>query len=427
MIHWRKMPLYAKILLGMLLGIVAGYLFLLLGIGSWLTDWVKPWGTIFIRLLKLIAVPLVFVSLVKGVTGMKNIKALSGLGLRTLAVYIFTTLFAVLLGVGMVNAVKPGSLFPADQAALYQQKYQTNIDAGVGNAQSMANKGPMDFMVDIVPENIFVSLADNSKMLQVIFVALLMGVAMVSLGEKRTAPVLSLVSALELIILKIIDYIMKFAPIGVFALLAGMIVDFSGDAEMFKALGLYAVTVVVSLLILIILFYPLLLKILTRFPLKKFFQGVFPVQLVAFSTSSSSATLPVTMEQVQQKMGVSEEIASFVLPVGTTINMDGTSCYQAISIFFIAQIFGIELSFAQTLAVIALTVLASIGTPGVPGGSIVMTVMVMTSVGIPAEGLALILGVDRILDMLRTVVNVTGDSFVAVLMEEMQQRKLQRS
>ncbi len=414
----KQWPLYIKILLGMAAGVVFGYIFLLTGLSGFVTDWVKPLGTIFIKLLKLIAVPLVFVSLIKGVTGMKDLKQLSGLGLKTLAVYMATTLFAVLLGVGMVNLVRPGDMFPQEKAEVYKQQYQSHVEAGIGRANAMTETGPMDFIVEIVPENIMASASSNSNMLQVIFVALLAGVAMVALGSKQIAPVLTLIDALDRIILKVVDFVMMFAPVGVFALLAGLIVDFSGDAEMFKALGVYALTVVVALFVLMFLFYPSLLKIFTRFNLKRYFQGVFPIQLVAFSISSSSATLPFTMEQVQKKLGVSEEVASFVLPVGATINMDGTSCYQAISILFIAQIFGIDLTLAQMLAVVFLTVLASIGTPGVPGASVVMTVMVMTSVGIPVEGLALILGIDRPLDMLRTVVNVTGDSFVAVLMEE---------
>lgn len=418
MTKFKQWPLYIKILLGMAAGVVFGYIFLLTGLSGFVTDWVKPLGTIFIKLLKLIAVPLVFVSLIKGVTGMKDLKQLSGLGLKTLAVYMATTLFAVLLGVGMVNLVRPGDMFPQEKAEVYKQQYQSHVEAGVGRANAMTETGPMDFIVEIVPENILASASSNSNMLQVIFVALLAGVAMVALGSKQIAPVLTLIDALDRIILKVVDFVMMFAPVGVFALLAGLIVDFSGDAEMFKALGVYALTVVVALFVLMFLFYPSLLKIFTRFNLKRYFQGVFPIQLVAFSTSSSSATLPFTMEQVQKKLGVSEEVASFVLPVGATINMDGTSCYQAISILFIAQIFGIDLTLAQMLAVVFLTVLASIGTPGVPGASVVMTVMVMTSVGIPVEGLALILGIDRPLDMLRTVVNVTGDSFVAVLMEE---------
>ena len=276
----------------------------------------------------------------------------------------------------------------------------------------------MDFIVDIVPENIILAGSNNSAMLQVIFVALLFGIAIVLLGEKETAAFMNVVNSLDKIILQIVELIMEFAPIGVLALMAGLIVDFSGDSSMFAALGLYAATVIAALLTLIVLFYPVMLRIFTKRNISEYLKNIFPIQLLAFSTSSSSATLPFTIEQSQKKLGISEEVSSFVLPLGATINMDGTSCYQVIAIFFIAQIFGIDLSAAQMLTIVMLTVLASIGTPGVPGGSMVMTVMVMSSVGIPIEGLALIVGIDRPLDMLRTVVNVTGDTFVASVLDK---------
>ena len=229
---------------------------------------------------------------------------------------------------------------------------------------------------------------------------------------------MNVVNSLDKIILQIVELIMEFAPIGVLALMAGLIVDFAGDSSMFAALGLYAATVIVALLTLIVLFYPVMLRLFTKRNIPEYMKNIFPIQLLAFSTSSSSATLPFTIEQSQKKLGISEEVSSFVLPLGATINMDGTSCYQVIAIFFIAQIFGIDLSAAQMLTIVMLTILASIGTPGVPGGSMVMTVMVMSSVGIPIEGLALIVGIDRPLDMLRTVVNVTGDTFVASVLDK---------
>ena len=240
---------------------------------------------------------------------------------------------------------------------------------------------------------------------------------MVILGRKHTAVILPIVDSIDAIILKIVDLIMDFAPLGVMALMAGLIVDFSGDKDMFTALGMYSLTVILSLLILAYVFYPVMIKLFTKIGVKRYLKAIFPIQLVAFSTSSSAATLPFTMEQSQKELGISEEVSSFVLPVGSTINMDGTSCYQVIAIFFIAQIFGIDLTFAQILTVVFLTILASIGTPGIPGGSIVMTVMVLSTVGIPIEGLALIIGIDRPLDMLRTVVNVTGDTFVASVID----------
>ncbi|MDO9153145.1 MAG: dicarboxylate/amino acid:cation symporter [Paludibacter sp.] len=409
----RKFPLFAKILAGMVAGLVVGFILLKTGNSSFVSDWIKPWGTIFIKLLKLIAIPLVFVSLVKGISGMKDLKKLSKLGLKTVSLYLATSFFAVSLGIGVVSLVKPGSVFSKSESEFYKQKFSTENQV----TPQVEQRRPMDFIVEMVPENLFAAAGDNRNMLQIILVAVLTGVAIVLLGNEKTSVFVSVISATEAIVLKIIDFIMQFAPLGVFALLAGLVIDFSGDSAMFSALGMYSITVIGCLLFLGYIFYPVFLKIITKKNIVDYLKAIFPIQLLAFSTSSSSATLPFTMEQSQRALGISEETASFVLPLGATINMDGTSCYQAIVVIFIAQIFGIELSFTQYIMVLLLTILASIGTAGVPGASVVMTVMVMSSVGIPVEGLALILGIDRPLDMLRTVVNVTGDTFVASVVE----------
>jgi proton glutamate symport protein len=414
----RKIPLYVKILLAMVAGVGAGYLFLWVGHEKIVADWIKPWGTIFIRLLKLIAIPLVFVSLIRGITQMKDFARLSRLGIRTLSIYIITTTLAVSLGVGMVSLIRPGDIFPQDKAREYQEQYTEKLAGSIENAAKIKETGPLSFIVDMVPENLLAAGSNNSAMLQIILVAILVGIAIVLLGEKTAGPLIPVIDATNAVILKIVDFIMLYAPVGVFALMAGMITDMSGDSGMFASLGLYAFTVVATLLFIALILYPGLLKLITKEKAGKFIRGVFPIQLVAFSTSSSAATLPFTMEHSQKEMGVNEEIASFVFPVGATINMDGTSAYQAVAILFIAQIFGMDLTLAQMLSVVMLTVLASIGTPGVPGASVVMTVMVLTSIGIPVEGLVLILGIDRPLDMLRTVVNVTGDVFVAKLIQK---------
>jgi Na+/H+-dicarboxylate symporter len=279
----------------------------------------------------------------------------------------------------------------------------------------MKGQSPLQFLEDIIPENIIFAAGDNSNMLQVIFFAILFAMAMVMIKKKKVKPVKRFFDGLNEIILKINDMIMQVAPIGVFALMAGLIVDFSGDSELFSALGMYMLTAILGLMLLIIFFYPLLIRLFTGIGLKDFFRGILPAQMVAFSTSSSAATLPVTLKQVTNEFKVSKTIGNFVLPIGVTINMDGTSCYQAIAAVFIAQVFGIELSVSQQISIVLLAVMASIGTPGVPGGSIVMLIVVLSTVGIPVEGLALILGVDRPIDMLRTVVNITGDSTVASL------------
>jgi len=361
--------------------------------------------------------------LIKGISQMQDFAKLSRLGLRTLAIYMVTTLLAVIMGVGMVSLIQPGKMFPHEKAATYKEMYAENLEAGLENAEKIKETGPLSFIIDMVPENLLAAGSDNSAMLQVIFVAILVGIAIVLIGGE-TAKVLSpIIEATNTVILKIIDLIMLAAPVGVFALMAGLIADMGGDGEMFASLGLYALTVVITLFLIAFIFYPVLLKLIVKYNIKDFLKGVFPIQLMAFSTSSSAATLPFTMEHSQKALGVPEETASFVFPVDTTINMDGTSAYQAVAILFIAQIFGMDLSFAQILSVVFLTVLASIGTPGVPGASVVMTVMVLTTVGIPAEGLVLILGIDRPLDMLRTVVNVTGDVFVAKLVQPKQTRQ----
>ncbi|WP_461633670.1 dicarboxylate/amino acid:cation symporter [Labilibaculum euxinus] len=412
---WKRLPLYVKILVGMVFGIIAGLIAVYFELSELTNDWIKPWGDIFLNLLKLIAVPLIFVSLVKGISSLSNISKLSRIGIKTISLYVLSTVIAVSFGLILVNTIEPGNTFPNYKKVELQEKYHTTIDLKKNQASDLKNESPLKFLVDVVPSNFFQAATDNSKMLQIIFFAILFGIAMVILEEKKVKVVRDFFDGIDAIILKIIDLIMLFAPYGVFALIAGLIVDFSGDLDLFSALGLYAITVILGLLIMIFVIYPLFLKIFTSVRYSDFYKAISPAQLLAFSTSSSAATLPVTMECVEKEIGVANEVASFVLPVGVTINMDGTSCYQAIAAVFIAQVFGVDLDIYDQLIIVVTATLASIGTPGVPGGSIVMLIIVLTSVGIPIEGLALILGIDRPLDMLRTVVNVTGDATVATI------------
>lgn len=409
----KKIPLWGKIILGMVLGVLTGILAVNVGLSDLVTDWIKPWGTIFIRVLKLIAVPLVFVSLVKGVSGLSDTSKLSRMGLKTIGIYIGTTVLAVTVGLIVVTAIAPGKAFPDSKRSELMTKYSENVKNEQQQAVAQKEQSPLQPIVDIVPDNIIAASSDNTKMLQVIFFALLFGIALVLLKSDSTIAVVQFFDGVNDIILKMVELIMKTAPLGVFALLAGLVVDFSGDVELFGALGLYSLTVIVGLLFIILVNYGSLVFFFTKIPVKKFFKGIFPIQLVAFSTSSSAATLPVTKEQCERSLGISPEVTSFVLPVGVTINMDGTACYQGVAAIFIAQVFGLDLTLTQQLTIILTATLASIGTPGVPGASIVMLVMVLSSVGIPVEGLALILGLDRPLDMLRTVVNVSGDCTVA--------------
>ena len=420
--HRKRVPLYAKILLGMGLGLGFGFLAIALHWESFVQDWVAPFGTIFMRLLKLIAVPLVLVSLIMGVVNLKDIRNLSRIGLKTILIYVCTTIIAVSIGLGMVSLIKPGQVFPKDRQTEFMERYQQTVTEREAQMRQVKDDSPLQFVVDMVPENVFQALGDNSKMLQIIFFALLFGVALIVVGPSKVPSVVRFFQQLNLILLKIIDFIMAFAPVGVFALMAALIVDYAGDAGIFSALGLYALTVVLALAVIIVFIYPFIMRVFGKRTVKQFFNAAAPVQMLAFTTSSSAATLPLTMERTQKHLGVSEEVSSFVLPVGVTINMDGTSCYQAVAAVFLAQVLGLDLTFGQMLLILATATISSIGTPGIPGGSIVMLMIVLDSVGIPIEGLALILGIDRPLDMLRTMVNVTGDMTVSCVVDRGQEK-----
>lgn len=402
----------------MIAGIATGMLFISFGQGEVVQLWIKPWGNIFIRMLQLIAVPLVLVSLIKGVTGIEDIRRFSQIGLKALLIYITTTVCAILVGLALVLSVKPGNFVDAAVASQMKESYQHVVNEKMSAAESTSEQGPLSFLNDIVPDNLFAASSNNSKMLQVIFFAIFFGIAAISLPKEKTKAVLKVIDSLYDIILKMVDYIIRFAPYGVFALMAALVADNSSNLSIFAALGMYTLTVIVGLLLLIFVFYPLLVHLFTRIQIKHFIRSMYPVQLLAFTTSSSAATLPLNMETTERDLGVSKEITSFVLPVGTTINMDGTSCYQAIAVVFIAQVMHIHLGWSELIAIVLLTTISSIGTPAIPGGSYVILTMVLSSVGIPADGLALILGVDRPLDMLRTSVNVTGDATVASIIDK---------
>ncbi|MFO7755818.1 MAG: dicarboxylate/amino acid:cation symporter [Bacteroidales bacterium] len=408
----RKYPLWLKIIFGMILGVIWGLIAVNTGLENFTADWVKPWGTIFIKLLKLIAVPLIFVSLVKGITSITDITKLSRIGAKTLGLYLASTVISIIFGLVLVNLVKPGHTFSQEKRQEFQLQYENNVEASEDIAGLVKERPPLAFFEDMVPDNVIRATGDNANMLQVIFFSLLFSIAMILLEAGKVRVVKDLFDGLNDIILKIVDIVMRFAPIGVFALLSALITEFSGDAQLFVALGKYAALTIVGLLIMIFGLYPLYVRLFTKIRVRDFYKHLIPVQMVAFSTSSSAATLPVTLKQLTQKLKVSRSVANFVLPVGVTINMDGSSFYQAVSAVFIAQVFGLDLNITQQLTIVLTATLASIGAPGVPGGAVIMLVIVLSSVGIPAEGLALIMGVERPLDMIRTVANVTGDSAV---------------
>lgn len=412
-----SIPLYAKILIGMLVGVLIGVAALSFDATKIVNDWIRPWGQVFIRLLQLIAVPLVFVSLVKGVIGLSDIGKFSRIGLRAISLYLLTTAFAVSVGLSLGLVIKPGQYVDREYVTSMQESYQTVVVQKKAEAKNMKDNGPLSFLEEVVPDNFVAATSDNRKMLQVIFFAILFGIAALCIERTKIVPIEQLFDSLYHILLKVIDFVILFAPYGVAALMAGLVVDFSGNLSMFGALAVYAVTVIGGLLFLLWVFYPILIFFFTKLKPGFFIRTMYPVQLFAFTTSSSAATLPLNMETTEKRLGVSNEVTSFVLPVGATVNMDGTSCYQAIAVLFIAQVIGIDLSYMQILTILIMTIISSIGTPSIPGGSYVILTMVLASVGIPAEGLALILGIDRPLDMLRTAVNVTGDAAVAVIVD----------
>ena len=410
----KKIPLHWSILLGMILGVLVGVIFTTFESGPQLiSHWVKPFGTIFINALKLIAMPLILGSLIKGVSDLKDISRLSTMGGRTIGIYIMTTVVAVMIGLIMVNTIKPGTSISEETRQELVEAYQSDAEEKQAIAQKQKDAGPLQALVDLVPNNIFKATTENGNMLQVIFFALFFGIGLILIPAEKSKPVKDFFDAFNEVILKLIDLIMLVAPYGVFALLAALVVE-SPSLDLFRALGMYALTLVIGLF-LMGLFYLLLVRIFVKFKPKKFIEGIAPAQLLAFSTSSSAATLPVTMERVEEHLGVDEEVASFVLPIGATINMDGTSLYQAVAAVFIAQAFGMDLSVGTQLGIIMTATLASIGAAAVPGAGMVMLVIVLGQAGIPEAGLALIFAIDRPLDMCRTVVNITGDASVSMM------------
>jgi Na+/H+-dicarboxylate symporter len=410
----KKLALHWQILLGMLLGVIFALIMVNFDFGKeFIKDWIKPFGTIFINSLKLIAIPLILAALIKGVSDLKDISKLSKMGGRTIVIYIITTVIAVSIGLVLVNIVKPGNSISDKTRTELVDGYSNKTTKYKDEASKQKESGPLQALIDLVPQNIFEAATSNRNMLQVIFFAVFFGIGLILIPEEKAKTVKSFFDGFNEVILKMVDLIMLAAPYGVFALLAALIAE-SPSVDLFKALAWYALTVILGLALMIII-YNVLVFIFTKKRPSFFMKAISPAQLLAFSTSSSAATLPVTMERVTEHIGVEEEVASFVLPIGATINMDGTSLYQAVAAVFIAQAFGMDLSFGTQLGIIATATLASIGSAAVPGAGMVMLVGVLGYAGIPEAGLALIFAVDRPLDMCRTVVNVTGDASVSML------------
>ena len=417
----KKLALHWKILLGMLAGVLFALLLTNFGWGAlFIGDWIKPFGIIFISSLKLIAIPLILAALIKGIADLKDISSLSKMGVRTIFTYVITTVIAVSIGLTVVSLIQPGKTINDDTRTELIEAYGGDADAKLQAAQAQSESGPLQALIDLVPSNIVSAASSNRNMLQVIFFAVFFGICLILIPEEKAKTVKDFFEGLNEVILKMVDLIMLAAPFGVFALMAALVVE-APSPDLFAALAMYGLSVVFGLLLMIV-FYIILVKVFTKKSPKFFLQAIAPAQLLAFSTSSSAATLPVTMERVTEHLGVEEEVSSFVLPIGATINMDGTSLYQAVAAVFIAQAFGMDLSFGTQLGIIATATLASIGSAAVPGAGMVMLVGVLGYAGIPEAGLALIFAVDRPLDMCRTVINVTGDATVSMLVAKSQNK-----
>jgi len=407
-----KLQLYTKILIGLILGVIIGIIANQLGVAPFFSTYIKPFGSAFIRLISMVVVPLVFASLLVGTASLNDIRKLGRIGGKTIGYYLCTTAIAIVIGLVLANIVKPGSGLTKETQdqllANYSEEAQTKIDT------ALRKPGIAETFIDIIPGNPIRSLADGN-MLQIIFFALVLGIAITLVPQEKGAPVIKFFDGVNEAMIKLVYIIMEFAPYGVFALIVSIIGEFGLGilGPLFK----YSILVIIGLFLHIAITYTLALRLLTKgkVSIAKFYRGIRPAQLIAFSSSSSSATLPVTMECVEQNIGISKEISSFVLPLGATINMDGTALYQGVAAVFIAQVFGMDLTVGQQLTIVLMATLASIGAAGVPGVGMITLTMVLKQIGIPLEGIALILGVDRILDMCRTIVNITGDATCATV------------
>ncbi|WP_109832403.1 dicarboxylate/amino acid:cation symporter [Reichenbachiella versicolor] len=456
----KKLPLHFKILIGLIAGIIWALISSALGWNNFTINWIDPFGVIFIRLLKFIAVPLVLFSIISGVSGLSDTSKLGRLGGKTLLAYLITTIVAVSIGLVLVNIIKPGNMMDDEQRLKNRISYEMWLmendlgpaqdgksyigmpenkhllsNAWLGTvseddmkdveekkklAKAQKEAGPLQFIVDMVPENIVVSISNNKLMLQVIFFAIFFGITIVLVPDSKTQPVVDFINSINAIFLKMVDVVMKAAPYFVFALLAGVIAKMADTPkeviEIFIGLGSYSLTLVAGLFFMVFVFYPMMLKpFVKKLSYKEFFKNISPAQFLGFSTSSSAATLPVTMECVEDNMGVSKNITSFVLPVGATVNMDGTSLYQAVAVVFLAQLHMVDLTLVQQLTIVFTATLASIGAAATPSAGLVMMIIVLQSVGLNPAWVAIIFPVDRILDMCRTVVNITGDATVCTL------------
>lgn len=457
----RKIPLHWQVIVAILLGVLFSFLAIQFNFREFCLLYIAPFGDIFINILKLIAVPLVLFSIIAGVASLGNVKKLGNLVIKTLATYLFTTMTAVFIGLLVVNIWKPGKdinpqlrlekrieyelwqkknnvkkldtiCLSCDQNNLHiVQKIQNNklypnksdfVQDKIDKAKQNKTKSPLQPIVDLVPKNLVLALLEM-KMLQIIFFAIFMGLVLVTIAKEKAKPVIELIEGLNEVFVQMVNIIMVSMPFFVFALMVGTLTQSAsslGDlTEQLYFLTNYSGAVIIGLLFMAFVFYPIFISFFKRkINARKFLKGISKAQLTAFSTSSSVATLPITMDCVQNKLGVSQNTTSFVIPIGATVNMDGTSLYQAVAVVALAQFHMIDLGLSQQLTIVLTATLASIGAAAVPSAGLVLMIVVLESVGLNPIWIAIILPVDRILDMCRTVVNVTGDAAVSLIMDK---------
>ncbi len=411
---WPKLQLPTQILLGLLLGAAFGVVANRFGWHNFVIEYVKPIGTAFVKLITMVVIPLVFASLLVGTASLNDIRKLGRIGIRTGGYYLTTTVIAITIGLMLANVLKPGSSLPAETKAQLLASGGQDIDARVD--ELLDEPSLKDTLLGIIPSNPIRSFAEGN-MLQVIFFALITGICLTLIPDARGVPVIAFFEGLNDTMVQMVHVIMRIAPYAVFALIAAVTANFG--SYILVVLLKYALVVLLGLVVQVSVVYPTAIKVLAHAKVGDFFRGIRPAQLIAFSSGSSSATLPVTMECAEENLGVPREISSFALPLGATINMDGTALYQGVAAVFIAQVYGIDLSLGQQLTIVLTATLASIGAAGTPGAGMATLVIVLKSIGVPVEGIGLILGMDRILDMCRTTVNVTGDASCAMVVSAM--------
>jgi Na+/H+-dicarboxylate symporter len=457
----KKLPIHIKILIGLILGVIWAFASSALGWNNFTIKWIDPFGVIFIRLLKFIAVPLVLFSIISGVASLHDVSRLGRLGGKTILAYMATTLMAVTIGLLFVNVIKPGSYIDKDdriknrlsyeirlqendlwpsqdgQSFIDDPQYESyltdtqkdkkltdeqkaDIESKMEMARERKESSPLIFLVDMVPENVLQSISNNQLMLQVIFFAIFFGITLIMIPNDKSEPVIKFIQGVNAVFIKMVDLVMKAAPFFVFALLAGIVAKMADTPaqvfEIFKGLGTYALTLLAGLGFVIFILYPTIVNIFVRkLSYREFFKNISPAQFLGFSTSSSAATLPVTMECIEDNMGVPRSISSFVLPIGATVNMDGTSLHQAVAVIFLAQLHMVDLSIGQQITIVLTASLASIGAAAIPSAGLIMMILVLQSVGLNPAWVAIIFPIDRPLDMCRTVTNITGDTTVVTL------------